>query len=404
GRTEVELGDVRRAALLALPHRRRRGPFERPGIDPEALERALSEDPEPDLNPEPPGGGGGRDRSDDGTGDPAPVAGNGRVSQPQASARPGSGPAESAAAAEAGETGGAGAQETVLRPGVPFTPLLLEAPPQNRAGAGRQGRRSRGAGSDGRGRPVGDAPGGEATGAVSLVGTLRAAAPFQAARGRRGPGLVLQRGDIRRSVTEDREGNLVLFVVDASGSMAARRRMTAVKGAVLSLLLDAYQRRDRVGVVTFGGTGGAAATLSLPPTSSVEEAAARLAELPVGGRTPLADGLMLAASVIASEAARDPARTPLLVVVSDGRANVSGAGGNPVGDALRAAAALGARGVAGVVVDSEEGPVRLGIAARLAEALGSPCLRLEELASASLTRAVRATTGPDRGPRRRGAA
>jgi magnesium chelatase subunit D len=234
---------------------------------------------------------------------------------------------------------------------------------------------------------------------VSVVGTIRAAAPHQADRGRTGPGLVIGRGDVRRAVTEDREGNLVLFVVDASGSMAARRRMAAVKGAVVSLLLDAYQRRDRVGVVTFRGTG---AEVALPPTSSVDEAAVRLTALPVGGRTPLAEGLLAAAGVVAAEAARDPGRLPLLVVVTDGRAN-SGAGGDPVADALQAASLLAARGVTSVVVDSEEGPVRLGIAGRVAAALGGPCLRLEELASGPLARAVRATTAR-RPRRRRGAA
>ena len=93
---------------------------------------------------------------------------------------------------------------------------------------------------------------------------MLAAAPHQQARGRRGPGLRIAREDLRQAVREGREGNLVLFVVDACGSMAARQRMGAVKGAVLSLLLDAYQRRDKVGLVTFRGAGrraGAAADL-----------------------------------------------------------------------------------------------------------------------------------------------
>src|SRR3712207_2319338 len=114
--------------------------------------------------------------------------------------------------------------------------------------------------------------------------TVLAAAPHQVTRGRTGPGLRIARGDLRQAVLEGREGNLVLFVVDASGSMGSRSRMAAVKGAVLSLLLDAYQRRDKVGLVTFRGAG---AELALPPTWSVEAAAARLTELPTGGRTPL---------------------------------------------------------------------------------------------------------------------
>ena len=123
---------------------------------------------------------------------------------------------------------------------------------------------------------------------MHLTATLTASAPHQRRRGRSGPGLVLERADLREHRREGRESNLVLFVVDASGSMAARRRMEAVKGAVLSLLLDAYQRRDKVGLVCFRGAG---AELLLPPTSSVDAAARRLESMPTGGRTPLAAGL-----------------------------------------------------------------------------------------------------------------
>ena len=153
---------------------------------------------------------------------------------------------------------------------------------------------------------------------VHLTATLTAAAPYQVQRGRTGPGgLRLRREDLREARREGREGNLILFLVDASGSMAARARMGAVKGAVLSLLLDAYQRRDKVGMITFRGS---AARVLLPPTSSVEAAAARLAELPTGGRTPLAAGLLRAHEVLRTERLRDPDRRPLLVVVTDGRA------------------------------------------------------------------------------------
>ena len=109
----------------------------------------------------------------------------------------------------------------------------------------------------------------------------------------------------------------MLFCVDASGSMAARKRMEQVKTAILSLLLDAYQRRDKVGLITFRA---GEATLALPPTSSVDIAAARLEELPAGGRTPLAEGLLKAAETLRLEHVRDPRRRPLLVVVTDGRA------------------------------------------------------------------------------------
>ena len=194
--------------------------------------------------------------------------------------------------------------------------------------------------------------------------------------------------DLRQAVREGREGNLVLFAVDASGSMAARQRMRAVKGAVLSLLLDAYQRRDKVGLVTFRGAG---AELALPPTSSVEAAARRLTSLATGGRTPLAAGLAKAARVLAAERLRDPRRRALLVVVTDGRAT-SGSDA----DLTRAAAMLA--GVASVVVDCETSILRLGLAERLAVQLEATLFRLDELEAGPGLAAVarQMTRGPER--------
>ena len=168
-----------------------------------------------------------------------------------------------------------------------------------------------------------------------------------------------------------KEGNLVVFCVDASGSMGARRRMARVKGAVLALLTDAYQRRDRVALVTFRGER---AELVLPPTSSVERAAAALTELPTGGRTPLAQGLAATERVIRNEARRDPTRRSLALIVTDGRTTDHA-------QVAHAAAQL-ARTAHGVVVfDGEQGPVRLNLAAALAEAAGARLLPLEALAA-----------------------
>jgi magnesium chelatase subunit D len=225
-------------------------------------------------------------------------------------------------------------------------------------------------------------------GRLHLVSTMLAAAPQQQARGRTGPGLVLRREDLRLARREGRESNLILFVVDASGSMAARSRMGAVKGAVLSLLLDAYQRRDKVGLVTFRGDS---AEVALPPTSSVDAAAARLTTLRTGGRTPLAAGLLRAREVLRVERLRDGRRRALLVIVTDGRATKRG--GNALEDAHRTAALLAAEGTAAIVVDCENGPIRLGLAGQLASALDGPVLRLEELAAESLASSVRTFTG-----------
>jgi magnesium chelatase subunit D len=189
--------------------------------------------------------------------------------------------------------------------------------------------------------------------------------------------------DVRRAIREGREGNLVIFVVDASGSMAARDRMAAVSGATLSLLRDAYQRRDKVAVITFRQQE---ARLLLPPTSSAYIAGRRLSRFDTGGRTPLAEGLLAARELIVRERARDRARRPLVVVLTDGRAT---AGPDPLGRSRFAAARLVAEGVAAVVVDCETSYVRLGLADQLARQLGAPTVRLEQLHAEHLTQAVR---------------
>jgi len=255
--------------------------------------------------------------------------------------------------------------------------VQLKVPGVNRHG-GAAGRRS-----------LSEGGGGKLTGArlprgrlqsLHLTATLRAAAPHQVVRGRDGSGVQLRAQDLREAVREGREGNLVLFVVDASGSMAARQRMSAVKGAVLSLLTDAYQRRDKVALVSFRGSQ---AELLLPPTSSVDAAAVRLTDLPTGGRTPLSAGLLRAAEVLRVEAVRDPSRRSLVVVVTDGRHT---SGPSPE----LAAAHLARSGAACVVVDCESGPVRLGLAAALGVQLGGIALRLEELSAEALTSVVKA--------------
>jgi magnesium chelatase subunit D len=253
----------------------------------------------------------------------------------------------------------------------------LEVPGVNRRG-GAAGRRSRSEGGSGR-LTGARTPTGRLT-RLHLLATLRAAAPHQVARGRTGAAVELRRGDLREAVREGREGNLVLFVVDASGSMAARQRMSAVKGAVLGLLTDAYQRRDKVALVTFRGSE---ADVALPPTSSVDAAVQRLRELPTGGRTPLSAGLLRAAEVLRVEAVRDPSRRALVVVVTDGR-HTSGS------DPALAAGALARTGAATVVVDCESGPVRLGLAGELGLRLGALTLRLEELSADALTSIARA--------------
>ncbi|MFD6322310.1 putative cobaltochelatase [Streptomyces sp. NPDC058442] len=368
GRTDVLAEDVRQAALLALPHRRRRSPFDAPGLDEDKLDETLEEF-----------GGPGEDGGED---DPDPGPGGGPGGQPAPDEGP-QGEGDTAARPEAGEGGepqagpGAGEQSAV-RAAEPFRTKVLNVPGIGQGAAGRRSRaRTEQGRTTGARRPQGTLT------TLHLSATVQAAAPHQRARGRSGPGLVVRRDDLRQATREGRESNLVLFVVDASGSMAARQRMSAVKGAVLSLLLDAYQRRDKVGLVTFRGS---AADVALPPTSSVDAAAARLESLPTGGRTPLAAGLLKAHDVLRVERLRDPARRALVVVVTDGRAT---GGLEPVALAGRAARLFAADGTASVVVDCESGPVRLGLAGQLAGELGGTAVTLDELRADSIAGLVR---------------
>ncbi|MFF0729321.1 putative cobaltochelatase [Streptomyces sp. NPDC004134] len=401
GRTEVAAEDVRQAALLALPHRRRRNPFDAPGLDEEKLDDTLREHggtgegpPDGDGGGAPPGEAAGPDGADgaeaapqerpgaDTSRDPAPQDAAGTDDAPEP---PGSAPAATRAPAE--EPGaephppGTAPPPPDGQPAAPAEPFRTRRLDVPGVGEGAAGRRSRARTAHGRTtgarRPRG------ALGTLHLAATVQAAAPHQLARGRRGPGLVVRRDDLREAVREGRESNLVLFAVDASGSMGARQRMGAVKGAVLSLLLDAYQRRDKVGLVTFRGRD---AELALPPTSSVDAAAVRLERLPTGGRTPLAAGLLRARETLRVERLRDPARRPLLVVVTDGRAT---GGQEPVGRAARAARLLAAEGVASVVVDCESGPVRLGLAGELARELRGTAVALGELRAEAVSGLVR---------------
>lgn len=354
GRDEVTTDDVRVAARLALPHRRRRNPFDAPGISEEQLEQALQDAQPPEPGPEDDGPGSGS------TPDEAPQdVPQGSEPQPQQN--------------------GGGQQKTVGA-GETFKARVFRV---KGMGEGERGRRSRAITDSG--RTIGVQPPSVRDGRPHLVATVKAAAPHQKSRGRDGAGLKLRPEDLRYALREGREGNLVLFCVDASGSMGAKARMREVKSAVLSLLLDAYQRRDKVGLVTFRGT---AAELALPPTISVDAAASRLESLPTGGRTPLAEGLLEAARVLRVEEIRDPRRRPLLVVVTDGRAT---SGENAVARAQAAAGLLA--GVTTVVMDCESGKMRLGLAADLAAHLGAEHVPLSDVAAESLANAVRARTG-----------
>ncbi|HEX3931095.1 MAG TPA: VWA domain-containing protein [Nocardioides sp.] len=382
GRDEVTRADIRRAAVLALPHRRRRKPFDAPGLDADLLDQLLGDDePEPDppqgLSEEEPRAPQHGQSPDPGPGEGSPDAGpdDGGPDRPAAPPEPTGFPAGATAPAT---TDGRSSTDAASEP---YRARLLTV---RGPGEGAPGRRSRALAADGR-RVGARRPDGE-VGSLHLVETLRAAAGRRPERRPSGEP-VLTAVDLRTAVREGREANLVLFCVDASGSMAARKRMSQVKTAVLSLLLDAYRRRDKVGLVTFRG---GSAEVVLPPTRSVEVAARRLAELPAGGRTPLAEGLLEAAAVVSRERIREPRLRPLLVVVTDGRAT---SGPDAVRRSLRAADHVHELGIACVVVDGEAGPLRLGLAADLARQLGAEHVLVAEVSAEALGAVTRRGRG-----------
>jgi magnesium chelatase subunit D len=300
GRAQADEDDVRRVSPLALAHRRRRTPFEEPGISPEEIGQALGHD-----------------------GDPSQAASPERVADPE-------------------------------EPPPRVVPLTAN-------GGLAPGRRSAVEGT--RGRLVGARVPNGPVSSLAVGATVRAAATRGAT--------AVELEDVREAVREHKAGNLVVLAVDASGSMGVERRMETVKGAVIGLLLDAYQRRDRVALVTFRGES---ADVLLRPTGSVEVARARLSDVPTGGRTPLAAGISTALDL--ALAARGEHR-PLLVLVTDGR-HTEGP------DPVEAAALVRRRSVPAVVVDAEDARTRLGLARPLAEAMAARYLTLSELTPEAL--------------------
>ena len=374
-RTEVNAEDVREAANLALLHRQRRQPFQQPNLATEQLDSMVDDFQGQDRQREP------QDSSQNdsqGEGD----------SEPSDLSPPDLNSAEPDNEADNSNPGSLG-QEEQFEVGDSYSvrPLNLKPPDQRSRRA--SGRRNVTITDSSAGRYVGSRmPEGKASG-LALDATLRAAAPHQL--GRRAASesqnvVLIEAQDIRDKVRESKSGSMVLFVVDASGSMGAQRRMVAVKGAVMSLLLDAYQRRDRVGMISFRGTS---ASLMLPPTNSVDLARVHLADMPTGGRTPLSAGLFKALEVIETERVKDRNVLPLLVLLSDGRGNVALGLDSPLDEAYAAAGIIGDDKIPSVVVDTESGYIRLGMVRSVAEAMDAQYLKLEDLRAESLADAVR---------------
>ncbi len=220
---------------------------------------------------------------------------------------------------------------------------------------------------------------------LAFDATLRAAAPYQIYRDRRKTALALQKSDLREKVRVRRAANLILFVVDASWSMAVAERMEATKGAIMSLLTDAYQRRDRVGLIVFNKNS---AHLVLPPTNSVQLARKALKDISVGGKTPLSAGLLMAYEVIRREANLHPDVMPMMILLTDGAGNVSMSDMPPQEEAHRIAELIRHADVRAVVINMEHAAFDQGLANLLALKLDAPCHSLADLRADTLYRTV----------------
>ncbi len=346
GRDQVCLDDLQEAASMCLQHRRR-DREEDPGGTPR------TEEPSPDPS----------DEEDEG----------GDVWEP---------PQKDLGERPESE------REDVFSIGDPFVVIDYLKPADRRMDMGkRRGKRGSSVRSELPGRCTSfRIPRGEVSD-IALVPTLRAAAPYQVQRRRQDVAIVLEASDFREKVRMSKNSTTIMFLVDASGSMGARRRMVTVKGAILSLLKDAYQKRDSVGLMAFRK---GSAELLLPPTKSVDLAYNRLREMPTGGRTPLALGLSKAAQLLSSDRIGDGGDM-VMVIVSDGKANVPLDGGDAFADAMEVAAKVSALPIRFVVVDTGSGYPRIDRAQRLARALGGAYFRLEELNADRLAHSIRMT-------------
>ena len=335
----VTTEDVIRAAELALAHRRRDRPAHGEpggeGIAEKARERLQQMEAPPQSS-----------------------ADSEAVSDPGEGAPAGSGGEQGEGTAQQSPESTEARDQLSGRPDAPFEGTLFPVRriqlPRDRRTRRTAGKRSLTRSGDKRGRYV-RATQVDKTTDLAFDATVRAAAVHQPSRRAAsaeddyGRALLVERQDLRQKVRQRKTGTMIVFVVDASASMDAEQRMQATKGAVLSLLRDAYVRRDKVALVVFSGR---TARVVLRPTSSVDLAENRLERLSVGGTTPLTHGLVAGLKLVRTERLRDPSIYPLLVLISDGRGNISLFGEEPLVEAQRVAAQIKQESIRSLVIDS----------------------------------------------------
>jgi len=382
-RRQITAQDIVAAAELALPHRLKSQPFEDTAVQSRALEDRLEQ-----VRTELENAATGEGTGDDGQSAEAEVKKNG-LSDTELTGTSTS----SSDTPLHGHQVDAPPLEAIRGPDVPvpigaqFRPRKLQTP-LDRLTRRAPGKRSFTRTSRKRGRYVRARPARDRYDDIAFDATLRAAAPYQRRRHssqNKGPALAVRGSDLHRKVRVRRAANLILFVVDASWSMAAAERMAATKGAIMSLLRDAYQHRDQVGLVVFQKDS---ARLALRPTSSVELAQEALKDIPVGGKTPLSGGLFLAYRVIDRELRLNPEVMPLLILLTDGAGNVAMTDTPPREEALKIANLLRQKHIRSVVINMEHPSFDRGLAQELAAALDAPCYCLPELHAQALYRTV----------------
>jgi len=276
-----------------------------------------------------------------------------------------------------------------VKPGETFEPRQLDTPLDEMVRK-QGGRRSQTRSKTKRGRYIQAQPAPKDTSDVAFDATIRAAAPFQqqreALRAERDVAFAIRADDFQKKIRVRKTANLILFLVDGSWSMAVSERMKATKGAILSLITDAYQRRDRVGLVVFQKDR---ATLVLAPTNSVLLAQRALENIPVGGKTPLAAGLQMAYEVIKREKILHPDVQPLLIVLTDGAGNVPLLPGRLVAEEVTELAGMFANeNIHSVVINMEQKVFDSGLAQDLANKMNAVCYTVEDLKGETLLETV----------------
>ncbi|MFP4324067.1 MAG: vWA domain-containing protein [Anaerolineales bacterium] len=272
-----------------------------------------------------------------------------------------------------------------MKSGEEFAARSMDTP-LDRLTRKQAGRRSRTYTDRKRGRYIRSRPAGDDLSDIAFDASIRAAAPHQIQRDKGDRAYALEPHDMQRKVRVKKSANCILFVVDASWSMAVSERMSATKGAILSLLTDAYQRRDRVGLIVFHKDR---AVEVLPPTNSVTLAKEALADIPIGGKTPLSAGLHLAHEVFRKERTSHPDIMPLMILLTDGAGNVALGQRNPQDEAHHIANMMRDDDIRTITINMEHEAFDQGLADALAEELGGPCYTLSELKAEVLYETVR---------------